>query len=255
MGEPRLVDDCSVPGNPRSSLIERVLLVHLQQRLQGEHGTDDELLAQYPELLPELAEGLQLFREMADLRAAHETPESVIPGSDLGMLNIRCPHCREAVEVPADACLIDITCSGCGSRFNLADESVAQDRAATPNQQLGHFELIEQLGFGSFGTVWKGRDRDLDRWVAVKIPRRGKLDSSEVAQFLREARAAAQLRHPNIVSIHEVGRDGDTVFIVSDLVAGVSLLDWLSERQPTIREACRLCEPSPTHCIMLTKPA
>ncbi len=241
MGEHRLSADCSVPDHQRSSLIEHVLLVHMQQRLQGEYVVDDELLAQYPELMPELAEGLQLFREMADLRVANETLERVIPGSEIGMLNIRCPHCREAVEVPADACLNDIICSGCGSHFSLADESAAQDRVATSNRQLGHFELIEQLGFGSFGTVWKGRDRELDRLVAVKIPRRGKLDSSEVAQFLREARAAAQLRHPNIVSIHEVGRDGETVFIVSDLVTGVSLLDWLRERQPTIREACTLC--------------
>ena len=188
MGEYRLSDDCSVPDNQRSSLIEHVLLVHIQRRLQGEHVVDDELLAQYPELMPELAEGLQLFREMAGLRVANETPERVNPGSDIGILNIRCPHCREAVEVPAEACLNDITCSGCGSRFSLADESSAQDQVATSNQQLGHFELIEQLGFGSFGTVWKGRDRELDRFVAVKIPRRGKLDSSEVAQFLREAR-------------------------------------------------------------------
>ena len=61
------------------------------------------------------------------------------------------------------------------------------------------------------------RDTELDRTVAVKIPRQEQLSRDDVEMFLREARAAAQLHHPNIVSVHEVGRDGDTVFIVSDL--------------------------------------
>ena len=57
----------------------------------------------------------------------------------------------------------------------------------------------------------------------MKIPRKGQLDPAETEQFLREARAAAQLRHPSIVSVHEVGREADTVFIVSDYVEGVTL--------------------------------
>ncbi len=76
MSDYRLSDDCSAPDNQRSSLIEHVLLVHLQQRLQGEHVVDDELLAQYPELMPELADRLQSFREIADQRAANVALES-----------------------------------------------------------------------------------------------------------------------------------------------------------------------------------
>jgi serine/threonine protein kinase len=89
--------------------------------------------------------------------------------------------------------------------------------------------------------VWTARDTELDRTVAVKVPRRGGLTSQEVEQFLREARAVAQLRHPNIVSVHEVGRDGDTVFIVTDLVHGVTLNEWLTAKQPTFREVAELC--------------
>ena len=59
-------------------------------------------------------------------------------------------------------------------------------------------------------------------------------------QFLREARAAAQLRHPNVVTVHEVGRDGDSLFIVSDYVDGLTLSDWLTGQQPTIRTAVEL---------------
>jgi tetratricopeptide (TPR) repeat protein len=63
----------------------------------------------------------------------------------------------------------------------------------------------------------------------------------ELEKFLREARAAAQLKHPNIVNVHEVGRDGDAVFIVSDFVRGVTLDQWLTGQQPTMRQAAELC--------------
>ena len=48
---------------------------------------------------------------------------------------------------------------------------------------IGHFELVEQVGMGAFGSVWKAKDTELDRTVAVKIPRRGQLDPTEAWQF------------------------------------------------------------------------
>jgi WD40 repeat protein len=77
--------------------------------------------------------------------------------------------------------------------------------------------------------------------VAIKIPRRGQFDLREEETFLREARAAAQLRHPNIVSVHEVGRDGATVFIVSDLIDGISLLAWAARRKPSLKQVATVC--------------
>ena len=233
-------DDSSSTDEQRSSHVDQVLQAHIQRRFEGEDVNDEELVAQHPELLPELAEQLRIHSEIVNERVANQALETADVRS--GDLTVRCPHCHEKIQVPADASLNDLTCSGCGSRFSLADDPhETQTRAAKFTKQLGHFELIEQIGVGSFGSVWKARDHELDRWVAVKIPRRGKLDPTEVEQFVREARAAAQLSHPNIVSVHEVGRDGETVFIVSDLVRGVSLSDWLTGQHPTIREACRLC--------------
>ena len=89
--------------------------------------------------------------------------------------------------------------------------------------------------------MWKARDTKLDRTVAVKIPRKGQLDGPDAEMFIREARSAAQVKHPGVVSVHEVGREGDTLYIVSDFVEGCSLKEWLSRRQFTPREAAELC--------------
>ena len=82
--------------------------------------------------------------------------------------------------------------------------------------------------------MWKALDKERDRTVAVKIPRKESLSSTEAEWFLREARAAAQLRHPNIVPVHEVGRDEGKA--ASSLVPQPSPLsswtsDWLGARR------------------------
>ena len=99
---------------------------------------------------------------------------------------------------------------------------------------------MHQVGVGAFGSVWKARDKELDRIVAVKIPRRDQLSAAEADAFFREARAAAQLRHPQIVGVHEVGRDGDTIYIVSDFIDGANLKEWLSSQRLSPREAAEL---------------
>jgi WD40 repeat protein/tetratricopeptide (TPR) repeat protein len=155
-------------------------------------------------------------------------------------LRIRCPHCHQRLEVDQENLCDDIVCRTCGSSFSLVDNRDATYKAAAL-KAIGHFELIEAIGHGAFGTVWKARDTQLDRVVAVKVPHKGQLTREELELFFREARAAAQLRHPNIVGVHEVGRDGDVAYLVSDLVRGVTLDEWLSGRRFTQREAAELC--------------
>ncbi|HEY3393452.1 MAG TPA: protein kinase [Lacipirellulaceae bacterium] len=162
------------------------------------------------------------------------------PPSSSGRLEVRCPSCSVPMAVAVDTTLTDLTCSACGSHFSLVDQSQAT-RMAPPLSKMGRFELIERLGVGGFGSVWKARDKELDRTVAIKIPRAGAMTAEEQEKFFREARAAAQLQHPNIVSVHEVGRDGESVYIVSDFVRGVTLGDWLTGQQLTNREAAELC--------------
>ncbi len=156
-------------------------------------------------------------------------------------MQVRCLHCHSPLDLTSDSPLSAITCPACGNSFSVSAEAETVPYAAAEARTLGHFELVEQIGTGSFGSVWKARDAELDRIVAVKIPRKGQLDPAEAEHFLREARAAAQLRHPNIVSVHEVGRDEHTIFIVSDYIRGVSLAEWLTARQLTDRESAQLC--------------
>jgi serine/threonine protein kinase len=85
--------------------------------------------------------------------------------------------------------------------------------------------------------VWRATDTERDRTVAAKIPQKGQLDPAETEQSLREARAAAQLRHPHIVSVHEAGRAEETVFIVSDFVEAVTLADRLTAPAFSVRQA------------------
>ena len=155
-------------------------------------------------------------------------------------LRVRCPQCGRLIDLGQAPGLSDIRCDSCGTRFSIVDDK-ATGETATSLDRIGQFEILSKLGTGAFGTVWKARDTRLDRLVAIKIPRRGKLEPAEIDKFLREARAAAQLRHPNIVSVFEVGREDDTVFIVCDYVEGVSLAEWLAGKRVSAREAARLC--------------
>ena len=109
-----------------------------------------------------------------------------------------------------------------------------------PRRRIKHFELLSIVGEGGFGTVWRAKDTILQRDVAVKLPRKDRLQWTNLALFLREARAAATLRHPNIVAIHEVGEDDSSAFIVSDYVEGFSLKAFLKQSRMRSAEAAIL---------------
>ncbi len=155
-------------------------------------------------------------------------------------LHVRCPHCHNPIEIVAETQFTEIICRICGSSFSLVGEEV-DTRNTAFRKSIGHFDLIEPIGTGSFGTVWKAHDMELDRTVAIKIPRKDQLNADEAEKFLREARAAAQVTHPNIVAVHEVGRQDDQIYIVTELVRGAPLSDLLAAQRPTAREAAQWC--------------
>jgi eukaryotic-like serine/threonine-protein kinase len=90
--------------------------------------------------------------------------------------------------------------------------------------RLGPYEILSPLGAGGMGEVYRARDARLGRDVAVKVlPEALALDRNRLARFEQEARAASALNHPNIVTIHDIGREGDTAYIAMELVDGRTL--------------------------------
>jgi formylglycine-generating enzyme required for sulfatase activity/tRNA A-37 threonylcarbamoyl transferase component Bud32 len=156
-------------------------------------------------------------------------------------MHLCCPHCQNPIELADVPSSGEITCTGCGSSFHI-DPYATRSEAVSAGQRLGKFELLTWLGQGAFGAVYKARDTELDRIVAIKVPRAGNIGSSPAAldRFLREARAVAQLRFPSIVSIHEVGLNEGNPYLVSDFIEGMTLADVLTGRRLTFKESVKL---------------
>jgi serine/threonine protein kinase len=102
---------------------------------------------------------------------------------------------------------------------------------------LGRYRLHRRLGAGAFGTVWLARDERLDRDVAVKIIPRERVIGG---RFEREARAAARLSHPGIVTLYEAGADDDGAYLVSELVRGTTLDELLAAGRLSDRDIVKI---------------
>lgn len=156
-------------------------------------------------------------------------------------MHLNCPHCRNPIEV-IEPTAREVLCPSCGSSFHLTDaKTTTLYRPVEQGQMFGRFAVQAKVGMGAFGTVYKAIDGDLHRTVALKVPRTGNVGTSSdgIDRFLLEARSSAQLRHPSIVTVHEVGVQNEQPYLVSDFVEGVTLTDWLTAHQPTFRQAAQ----------------
>lgn len=144
-----------------------------------------------------------------------------------------CPKCQSVVlEIGAD------------SKAETLQYPKAQEKKERPIKNLGEYEIIEELSRGAMGIIYKARQKGLERIVALKVLLGGEHASEEqIARFLREARAVAQLSHPAIVPVYDVGYADGCHFFTMELIKGESLDKILAERKRLpVEEALNIIE-------------
>src|SRR5471032_2585585 len=161
----------------------------------------------------------------------------------------QCPQCGATLPDNAPAGL----CPGCLMALNLKTETVFTDDSHAaqpplpPEQIAPHFpqlEILESLGRGGMGVVYKARQKTLNRLVALKLlaPERVR-DAKFAERFAHEAQALAALNHPNIVTIYDFGQAGGFYFLLMEFVDGANLRQLLRTRKFTPEEALAIVPP------------
>src|SRR6266536_1927161 len=109
--------------------------------------------------------------------------------------------------------------------FEVAPELVTNDRAgALVGKVIGHYRIESLIGVGGMGEVYLARDERLGRKAALKLlPKSLTMDEAQLSRFKNEARTASALNHPNILTVYEIGAEGDRLFIATEFIEGVTL--------------------------------
>lgn len=175
-------------------------------------------------------------------------PANVAPGK-----NVRCPHCQQTFSWSSgESALSSSVQSPPATQASPPASSAGKNETVPPTanvnqvtwtyaphdataatgpapRKLGRFEIRRALGEGSFGVVYEAYDPQLDRAIALKVAKFGRDNEQRVKRFQREARSAANLRHPHIVPLHEYGQEGEQFYLALAYIPGRTLGHAISE--------------------------
>jgi len=124
-----------------------------------------------------------------------------------------------------------------------AQSLVREESALLVGQQLGHYQIVRELGRGGMGVVYLAQDISLGRSVALKLlPKHLTSDPNRLRRFEREARAASALNHPNILTIHEIAQIDGLHFIAMEFIDGVTLRERIASGELKLGDAFNTAE-------------
>ena len=236
-------------GDERKSAFHNLLRVEIYYRRRN---GSDPLSSEYCNRFPDFAFFIgAVFRALAEeddeplARDKAQAPAgtmdnvpAVVDGPAREERCVECQDCRNKIPLE-DPQPQEVTCPNCGSTVEVDPEAtIAHPKLP---KKIGRYRVLDSLGQGSFGVVYKAYDPELKLTVAIKMARSQSL-STQVRRerFLGDARAAAHLNHKNIVRAHHYGYERGVPYIVSDFIDGMTLDDRLSGDLLTFDETADL---------------
>lgn len=197
-------------GSEAEYAVDLVYSEYLLREELGEAPVPDEYLRRFPQFAPQLERQFALHAELSS------TSNSILD------------ECAGTAPESVDQTVDPVPERGWA----------AQPAAAL--RRLGRFEIKQQLGVGGFGCVYRAFDPQLGREVALKVPHAHLVTDEHRDRFLREARAAAQLHHPNLIAVYDSGVAPEGCYIAYQFVQGRTLAQALKERTFTAKESAGL---------------